>query len=324
LLAFSRKQVMQPKLFNLNSLVLNADQMLRRLINEDVEMLTVTARDLGVIKADPGQMEQVILNLVINARDAMPNGGKLTLETANIELDTNYAHSHLGALAGHYILLSVTDTGVGMDDETQLHIFEPFFTTKTLGKGTGLGLSMVYGIVKQSGGYISVHSEVGKGSSFRVYLPRVFEHEQEIVTPAPRLRNLAGKETILLVEDDPLVRELAIEILQARGYSVLVAERPDAAIEICRRHPGKIHLVLTDVIMPGMNGSQMASEIVGIRPDIGILFMSGYADTAVMLNGNVAQTASFLQKPFGPSVLAGKVREMLDQAERASQKPALS
>ena len=322
LLAFSRKQVMQPKIFNLNTLVWNAEKMLRRLISEDVEMITATAKNLGVIKADPGQMEQVILNLVINARDAMPSGGKLTLETANVEFDANYAHSHLGAQPGHYVMLSVTDSGVGMDEETQSHIFEPFFTTKELGKGTGLGLSMVYGIVKQSGGYIWVHSEVGKGSSFRVYLPRVFENEQEIASSLPASQSLRGEESILLVEDDPLVRGLAIEILKSRGYSVLVADRPEVALEICRQHTGRIHLLLTDVIMPGMNGNQLAGEVVKMRPEIGVLFMSGYADTTVMRNGNFGQVSSFLQKPFSPTVLGRKVREMLDQLEATPQKPA--
>ena len=276
-------------------------------------MATITAKHIGAIKADPGQMEQVILNLVINARDAMPNGGKLTLETANVELDESFAQTHLATLPGSYVMLAVSDTGTGMDEETQAHIFEPFFTAKELGKGTGLGLSMVYGIVKQSGGYIWVHSEIGKGSTFKVYLPRVFEHDQEIASPFPAATALLGKETILLVEDDPLVRELALEILKTRGYCVLVADHPDAAIQLCRQHTGKIHLVLTDVIMPGMNGSQMADEITAMRPGISVLFMSGYTDTAIIRDGNFGQTTSFLQKPFSPTVLGRKVREMLDQ-----------
>ncbi|PYX62429.1 MAG: hybrid sensor histidine kinase/response regulator [Acidobacteria bacterium] len=313
LLAFSRQQVMQPKVFSLNTLVWNTDSMLRRLISEDVEMATITAKNIGAIKADPSQIEQVILNLVINARDAMPNGGKLTLETANVELDESFAQTHLATLPGSYVMLAVSDTGMGMDEETQAHIFEPFFTTKELGKGTGLGLSMVYGIVKQSGGYIWVHSEIGKGSTFKVYLPRVFEHAQEIASPFPAPTALLGKETILLVEDDPLVRELALEILKTRGYCVLVADRPDAAIQLCRQHTGKIHLVLTDVIMPGMNGSQMVDEIAAMRPGISVLFMSGYTDTAIIRDGNFGQTTSFLQKPFSPTVLGRKVREMLDQ-----------
>jgi PAS domain S-box-containing protein len=319
LLAFGRKQVLQPKVFNLNTLVWNAEKMLRRLISEDVEMVTATARNLGAIKADPGQIDQVILNLVINARDAMPNGGTLTLETANVELDDSYAQGHLGAMPGSYVMLAITDTGLGMDDETQAHIFEPFFTTKELGKGTGLGLSMVYGIVKQSGGYIWVHSAIGKGSSFRVYLPRAFELEQEIASPFPTAQSLAGKETILLVEDDPLVRGLALEILKSRGYSVLVAERPDTALELCRQHAGKISLVLTDVIMPGMNGREMADEILAMRPEVGVLFMSGYTDTAVIRSGSGGKFTSFLQKPFSPTLLGQKVREMLDQIEGAPQ-----
>jgi CheY-like chemotaxis protein len=321
LLAFSRKQVMQPKVFNLNTLVWNAEKMLSRLISENVEMVTVTAKNLGTIKADPGQIEQVILNLVINARDAMPNGGTLTLETANIELDQSYAQGHLGAVPGSYIMLAVTDNGLGMDDETQARIFEPFFTTKELGKGTGLGLSMVYGIVKQSGGYIWVHSAIGKGSSFRVYLPRVFENEQELAPSQPVSQSLAGKETILLVEDDPLVRGLAQEILKTRGYSVLVAERPEAALEICRQHAGPIDLVLTDVIMPGMNGRDMADEILAMRPEVGVLFMSGYTNTVPMRNGSNGKLTSFLQKPFSPTLLGRKVREMLDRLQDSAYKP---
>jgi PAS domain S-box-containing protein len=324
LLAFSRKQVMQPKVFNLNTLVWSAEKMLSRLISENVEMVTVTAKNLGTIRADPGQIEQVILNLVINARDAMPDGGTITLETANIELDDSYAQGHLGAVPGSYVMLSVTDNGLGMDEETQAHIFEPFFTTKELGKGTGLGLSMVYGIVKQSGGYIWVHTAIGKGSSFRVYLPRVFEHEQELASPFPASQKTAGKETILLVEDDPLVRGLALEILKTRGYSVLVAERPEAALEICRQHAGKIDLVLTDVIMPGMNGREMADEIIAMRPEVGLLFMSGYTDTVVVRNGNAGRVTSFLQKPFSPTVLGRKVREMLDELEGTPRKPVVS
>jgi two-component system, cell cycle sensor histidine kinase and response regulator CckA len=322
LLAFSRQQVLQPKVFSLNTLVSNTDSMLRRLISEDVEMVTITSKNIGAIKADPGQMEQVILNLVINARDAMPNGGTLTLETANVELDESYAQSHLATLPGSYVMLAVSDTGMGMDEETQAHIFEPFFTTKELGKGTGLGLSMVYGIVKQSGGYIWVHSEIGKGSAFKVYLPRVFEHEQEISSPFPASSLLQGKETILLVEDDPLVRELAYEILQSRGYNVLVAEHPETAIQLCRQHAGKIHLVLTDVVMPGMNGSQMVDEIAAMRPGICVLFMSGYTDTAIIRDGNFDEATAFLQKPFSPTVLGRKVREMLDRIDDSAQQPS--
>jgi PAS domain S-box-containing protein len=322
LLAFSRQQVLQPKVFSLNTLVSNTDSMLRRLISEDVEMVTITCKNIGAIKADPGQMEQVILNLVINARDAMPNGGTLTLETANVELDESYAQSHLATLPGSYVMLAVSDTGMGMDEETQARIFEPFFTTKELGKGTGLGLSMVYGIVKQSGGYIWVHSEIGKGSAFKVYLPRVFEHEQAISSPFPASMPLQGKETILLVEDDPLVRELAFEILQSRGYNVLVAEHPETAIQLCRQHAGKIHLVLTDVVMPGMNGSQMVEEIATMRPGVSVLFMSGYTDTAIIRDGNFDESTAFLQKPFSPTVLGRKVREMLDRVDDSGGRPS--
>jgi len=312
LLAFSRQQVLQPKVFNLNALVLNTKKMLQRLIGEDVEMITITQPDLGSVKADPGQIEQVILNLVVNARDAMPDGGKLTLETANAELDEAFVHVHWGARAGRFVLLTVMDTGTGMSEEILAHIFEPFFTTKELGKGTGLGLSMVYGIVKQSGGYIWVNSRPGEGTSFRIYLPRVEEPPEDMTRTARPIETVRGSETILLVEDDASVRELTCDILQARGYEVLVANGPSQALDLCNRYEKQMHLVLTDLVMPGMNGAEMADLIVKLRPGIQVLFMSGYSDNALLQDGAQGKKLNFLQKPFTAGVLHKMVREILD------------
>jgi len=312
LLAFSRQQVLQPKVFNLNALVLNTKKMLQRLIGEDVEMITITQPDLGSVKADPGQIEQVILNLVVNARDAMPDGGKLTLETANAELDEAFVHAHWGARAGRFVLLTVMDTGTGMSEEILAHIFEPFFTTKELGKGTGLGLSMVYGIVKQSGGYIWVNSRPGEGTSFRIYLPRVEEPPEDMTRTARPIETVRGSETILLVEDDASVRELTCDILQARGYEVLVANGPSQALDLCNRYEKQMHLVLTDLVMPGTNGAEMADLIVKLRPGIQVLFMSGYSDNALLQDGAQGKKLNFLQKPFTAGVLHKMVREILD------------
>ena len=313
LLAFSRQQILQPKVFNLNELVTNADKMLRRLIGENIEMVAVTARDLGSVKADPGQIESVIMNLAVNARDAMPNGGKLTLETANADLDDAYAHRHLGSKPGRYVMLTVSDTGVGMDRETIAHIFEPFFTTKEVGKGTGLGLSTVYGVVKQSEGYVWVHSEPGIGSTFKVYLPRVDEAAQAVPEKTNAAAAQGGAETILLVEDDPQVRDLTRDVLEARGYRVLVAERSLEAPAMCAGHGGIIDLLLTDVVMPGLGGNELALEILKQRPTIKILFMSGYTDNSLLHGASSSNGFHFLQKPFTPSSLAAKIREILDQ-----------
>jgi PAS domain S-box-containing protein len=316
LLAFSRQQVLQPKVFNLNDLVTKADKLLRRLIGEHIEMVTVTSPNLGSVKADPGQIESVIFNLAVNARDAMPNGGKMTLETANAGLDEAYGRQHLGAIPGRYVMLSVSDTGVGMDKKTVAHIFEPFFTTKEVGKGTGLGLSTVYGILNQSGGYVWVYSEPGKGTTFKVYLPRTDEPVE--IAPKPTSADAArrGSETILLVEDDPQVRELTQEILEARGYRVLTLEKPVDAPALSEAYAEQIDLLLTDVMMPGLSGSELAAKVVEGRPQIRVLFMSGYADTAVVHGGFLGKDAFFLQKPFTPSLLTKKVREVLDQPAR--------
>jgi len=314
LLAYSRRQVMQPKIINLNSLVVNVDRMLQRVIGEDVEMRTITPPDLGSVKADPGQIEQVIMNLAINARDAMPKGGSLVLETANVYLDETYAQTHPGTRAGRHIMLAVSDTGVGMDAETRSHIFEPFFTTKAIGRGTGLGLSMVYGIVKQSGGSIEVYSEPGQGTTFKIYLPRIEEPAE--VFPAAELppARIQGIETILLVEDDIQVRDLAATVLTSCGYTVLVADSARGVLAKCDEHKGDIDLLLTDVVMPGSGGREVASQVLARRPNIKVLYMSGYTTNAIVHHGDLEPGTFFLQKPFSPAALSAKVREILDSA----------
>jgi len=313
LLAFSRRQVLQPKVFNLNALVQNLEKMLRRLINEDIEMRTVLAANLGSVRADRSQIEQVIMNLVVNARDAMPRGGKLTVETSNVYLGEEYARSHQTVQPGNYVLLAVSDTGGGIDPENLARIFEPFFTTKEIGKGTGLGLSMVYGIIKQSGGNIWVYSEPGRGTSFKIYLPLV-NTPVEQSSVEHQASGSRGVETILLAEDDEQVRELASEALSASGYSVLVAETPQAAISICRIHSGHIDLLLTDVVMPGIGGRDLATHVTAIRPDLKVLYMSGYTPQAILHHGELEADTFFIQKPFTPSSLSAKVREALDHA----------
>jgi PAS domain S-box-containing protein len=312
LLAFSRKQVLQPKVIDLNVVVADVEKILHRLIGEDVELLTRFAQDLRRVKADRGQLEQVIMNLAVNARDAMPHGGKLILQTENVELDEEYASRHVEVSPGRYVVLAVSDTGSGMDAETRARVFEPFFTTKEVGKGTGLGLSTVYGIVKQSGGNVWVYSEVGVGTTLKIYLPIVEEELEKL----PQIRAEAtpqhGSETILLTEDDDLVRRMACEILKMYGYKVLEASRGGEAIRICEQYGEKIHLLLTDVVMPQLSGREVADCLTHIRPGLKVVFMSGYTDEAVLHHGALKEGDAFLQKPFTPDALARKVREALD------------
>jgi PAS domain S-box-containing protein len=325
LLAFSRKQVMAPRLVDLNGIVASIHAMLQRLLGETINLVTVTAPDLGGIKADPGQMEQMILNLCVNARDAMPDGGRLTVRTANVDLDEAAAARLSDARPGPYVMLEVSDTGVGMDAETRSHLFEPFFTTKEQGKGTGLGLSTVYGTVKQSGGHIAVESEPGRGSTFTVYLPRVAAPVAPVEraaaeTPVARSGAPATEavltpgrgETILLVEDAQRVRAVVREILEMSGYVVLEARHGAEALEVSNRHVGVIHLLVTDVVMPQMSGRELAQRLATLRPELKVLYMSGYTDDAIVRHGVLASGIAFLSKPFTPNALALKVREVLD------------
>jgi PAS domain S-box-containing protein len=312
LLAFSRRQVLKPKVLDLNGIVVGLDKLLRRLMNEDIEMVTLVGKEIGTIKADPGQVEQVIMNLVVNARDAMPNGGRLTIETANVDLDPAYCGDHATVRPGRYVMLAVTDTGIGMDADTVAHIFEPFYTTKESGRGTGLGLSTVYGIVKQSGGYIWVYSEPGKGTAFKVYLPRVDEPAEALSTGRAAGASRRGTETILLVEDDAQVRELTRTVLAAQGYFIIEAASPDDAERICRSEGAEIHLLLTDVTMPGISGRELAKRLSVRLPRMRVLYMSGYTFNIMARGGTLEHGVAFLQKPFTPSVLVEKVREVLD------------
>ncbi len=313
LLAFGRKQMLQPSVVNLNAVIVDVDKMLRRLIPENVEIVTRPTPKLGSVKADIGQVEQVLLNLVINGRDAMPDGGTLTLETANADIDEAYAREHTGVRPGPYVMLAVSDTGVGMDGETQSHIFEPFFTTKEMGKGSGLGLATVHGVVQQSGGHVSVYSEPGHGSTFKVYLPRVKETAEEAGAGLVRQPTMRGNETILVAEDDRQVRDLTVAILKACGYLVLEVENVLDAELVCEQHDGGIDLLLTDVVMREMSGPDLARRLHHARPLTKVLFMSGYTDAAIVHQGVLDRGVEFLAKPFTPSTLAGKVRQVLDQ-----------
>ena len=312
LLAFSRQQMLAPRVLDLNTLVTDVEKMLRRLIGEDIDLAIVRDPGLGQVKADSGQIEQILLNLAVNARDAMPEGGKLVIETANVELDEAYADQHGLVPPGSYVLLAVNDTGIGMNAETQAHIFEPFFTTKEQGKGTGLGLATVYGIVKQSAGFIWVYSELGRGTTFKIYLPRIDEPGESVPASEARGHSVGGAETILLVEDEGALRALAARILQALGYRVLESDSPEDALRIGEQHQEPIHLLLTDVVMPRISGRKIAESLAFLRPALKVLYMSGYTDDAVFRNGVLEPGATFIQKPFTPAALARKVREVLD------------
>jgi len=319
LLAFSRRQVLQPQVLDLNDLVTGMESMLRPLLGEHIELTFHRKEGVGQVKADHGQLEQVIMNLAVNARDAMPQGGKLMIELANADLNESYAQQHIAVSPGHYVMLAVSDTGCGMDAETKRQIFEPFFTTKEQGKGTGLGLSTVYGIVKQSGGNIWVYSEPGKGTAFKVYLPRVLEPTevvQSVQAPAEMSR---GSETILVVEDEPALREFIVEVLKERGYAVLEAEGPKYALSIGNTHPQPIHLLLTDMIMPEIGGRELAKQLTKLHPETVVLYMSGYTDDTITLQGLLEADSAFLQKPFAPKQLTAKVRDVLDQSGKTGK-----
>jgi len=320
LLAFSRQQVLQPKVLDVNATVANTEKLLRRLIGEDIQLVAKLGSGLGSVKADPGQIEQVIMNLAVNARDAMPAGGQLTIETANVEMDEAYVRGHPLAQPGRYVMLAVSDTGTGMDEQTKAHIFEPFFTTKELGKGTGLGLATVYGIVKQSGGFIWLYSEPGHGTSFKIYMPRVDE-SAERATPAAAAPLPRGTETILVVEDAPAVRAVTRQVLERQGYTVLEAPNGGAALVLATKHHGPIHLLLTDVVMPGVNGRQLAEQLARPRPDMMVLFTSGYTDDSVVRHGVLESGIAYLQKPFTPDGVARKVREVLDSSRDSGRGP---
>jgi two-component system cell cycle sensor histidine kinase/response regulator CckA len=312
LLAFSRKQVLQPRVLDLNQVVSRLDKMLRRLIGEDIEMTTALDPSLGQIKADPGQIEQVIMNLVVNARDSMPRGGKLVISTSNASLTEEAAQDQLDLVAGDYATLTISDTGEGMDAEVMSHIFEPFFSTKERSKGIGLGLSIIYGIVKQSGGHIFVTSKPRRGTTFNVYLPRADERADVVEAGPASAAQLRGTETVLLVEDEETVRKLVRNVLQASGYTIIEAANGRQALEICRSHEGTIHLAITDVVMPQMSGRELIERLAPQRPRMKVLYISGYTDDAIVEHGILDSATHFLQKPFTPAALTRKVREVLD------------
>jgi CheY-like chemotaxis protein len=310
LLAFGRKQLLQPHVLDLNEVVGDIERMLRRVVGEDIRLVTTAGAGLGRIRADPGQIEQVLVSLAANARDAMPRGGGLVVETANVVLDVAYARAHPEILPGRFVMLSVSDTGEGMDAETQDHVFEPFFTTRAGGKASGLGLASVLGIVQQSGGSISISSRLGLGTSCKIYFPRV-EDDSPLVAPAADLVSTRGSETVLLVEDEAPLRLMIREILEDAGYTVFDASGPDEALDRLKKQP-VVSLMLTDVVMPRMSGPDLAREVRRLRPEVKVLFMSGYPDDAVGERGVLAAETRFIHKPFAAEALLGKVREILD------------
>jgi two-component system, cell cycle sensor histidine kinase and response regulator CckA len=311
LLAFSRKQVLQPKVLDVGAVVAGLEEMLRRLIGEDIEVVVVNQDGLGHVRADPGQLEQVLMNLAANARDAMPWGGTLTIETANVDLDRLYAAQHRGVRPGPYVMLAISDTGTGMDAATLERVFEPFFTTKELGRGTGLGLATVYGIVKQSEGYIWAYSEPGQGATFKIYLPRAGEPARDAPAAAPALDVPCGSERVLVVEDEEALRSLVVEMLTCQGYEVGPAVSPARALDAAAGDV-PFDLLVTDLVMPGMSGRELAGRITADCPGLRVLFMSGYTDDVVMRRGLIEARMAFLQKPFSLEALARRVREVLD------------
>jgi len=312
LLAFSRKEVLAPDVLDLNAVMLALDELLRRLIGEDIDLVTVPAMAPARTRADRGQMEQIIMNLTINARDAMPTGGQLTIEIDTAHLDETYARQHARVRPGRYVVITVSDTGVGMDADTLAHAFEPFFTTKEQGKGTGLGLSTVYGIAEQAGGHVWVYSEPNVGTTFKVYLPEAPEARKEDADRDDPALTLGGSETILLVEDEDSVRELAREVLETRGYHILEAENGVEALRKAAAHEGPIQLLVTDVVMPRMGGGELAERLAGMRPDVKVLFVSGYTDDSIVRHGVRERASAFLQKPFTLEGFVARVRQVLD------------
>jgi two-component system cell cycle sensor histidine kinase/response regulator CckA len=312
LLAFSRKQIVEPTRLDLNAVMIDMRPMLGRLVREDVKVMLGLRPELAPVMADRGQVEQIIMNLAVNAQDAMPKGGTLTLETANVELDEHYARAHLGVTPGRYVALTVTDTGTGITPQVQARLFEPFFTTKAVGEGTGLGLATVHGIVARSGGSISFYSEVGKGTAFNVYFPRADVDEDVAAAPLPPAPPRAGAETVLVVEDADGLRELTRRLLQRQGYTVLVAANADEAFQLFEENPS-IDVVLTDVVMPGASGPALTSRLVERRPGLKVIYMSGYTDDAIVHHGVLKPGIAFLHKPFTSDTLGRKIREVLDQ-----------
>jgi len=324
LLAFSRKQVLQPKVIDLNDVVAGMIKMFARVIGENIELAFLPGSKLASVKADPGQMEQVLLNLVVNARDAMPDGGRLTIETSNVEVDRVSASQHPAMEAGSYVVLVVSDTGCGMDAGTQARIFEPFFTTKGHGKGTGLGLATVYGVVKQSGGFIWVYSEVDRGTTFKIYLPQVTADVDRLVAEKASSGPTPGTETVLFVEDEESVRELVRDYLGRSGYRVLHAADGIQALETAGAHKGPIHILVTDVVMPRLSGRELVTRLSAARPDLKVLYISGYTDDSIFRHGVLEGGVAFLQKPFNLKDLAQKIREVLDGEPAATVAPGLS
>lgn len=319
ILAFSRRQVIRPQVINLNVLILEMDKMLRRLIGEDVRFVTIPGPDLGCVRVDPGQMEQVIANLAVNARDAMPSGGKLLIETANVTIGQEIMDRHMDALPGNHVMLAVSDTGIGMTEEVKSHLFEPFFTTKGPGKGSGLGLATVYGIVRQHKGAIWAYSEPGRGTTFKIYLPRCEDLPGALPLELSAQPSLGGTETVLVVEDEVSVRKATERTLKRLGYTILQAQCGEDALLAAEGHTGEIHLLLTDIVMPGMNGRELARRISARRPGIKVIFMSGYTDTVIKNNGTLPNGMEFLQKPFSADTLAAKVRKTLDNSRPPSR-----